>query len=799
MLRPKSTHFLNKTKFEGTIIRITYQNNDNGWSVIKVKPKEKPALTLTVIVQQLGLAPGSILEFEGDWNDHPKFGKQFKAKKALPLKPDTIDGITSFLGSGSLKGIGPSIAKRIVRRFGEDTLDILDNNPDKLIEISGISKKKLEVIKKSLSNQRNLREIMIFLAGHDIRGSLASKIVKAYGNNTVKFLKEDPYKLSHEIWGIGFLTADAMAFKLGFSKDSEKRIMGGIKYLLTEARSDGHCFLTREQILNQAEELLEIDLKQSIDSFLEHEGLKSRDTPLGTGYFSDDLFWAEEYIAQRINSLKKSVVEDNKELTSKWCKLYLERHDISLSEEQFDSIQGIVTSPISLLTGGPGVGKTTTTRVLFKLLEAMKKNITLAAPTGRAAQRMSEVIGFKSQTIHRLLIWDPRKKGFQKNEENPLWTDFLIIDEASMLDVKLTASLFKAIREHTQVLFIGDPDQLPSVGPGSFLDDLIKSKSIPCFKLTQVFRQAQKSQIISFAHDINQEQIPKIKTPLEHPHLWIDKTREDCLFIDSDEPTREQMTFIQKVKNGSNFSVPAKFEHVNLADLASSTTTADDLKILSKKLHPFSTLKYNLTATEMIKKLVAETIPKYLGKTEVQILSPMIKGPLGTANLNLLMQNSLNPAAPYKGEINFLGKIFREGDRVIQRKNNYDLNVFNGDIGYIAKVTSQALEVTYGEGLEGTVVEYGRENFDELDLAYAITIHKSQGSEFPVVIIPITTSHFTMLFKNLIYTALTRAKKLAIFVGSRRALAMAIKNDAKQGRQTALAQLLIKQCSLLGK
>jgi exodeoxyribonuclease V alpha subunit len=796
VLRQKSTQFLNKTKFEGTILRITFQNNENGWSVIKVKPKEKPSLKLTVIVSQLGLTPGAHLEFEGEWSDHPTFGKQFKAHKALPKKPEGIDGLKSFLGSGSLKGIGPSIAGKIVRRFGEDTLDILDNNPEKLIEISGISKKKLEVIKKSLEGQRNLREIMIFLAGHNIKGHLASKIVKAYGNKTIKTLKDNPYKLSQEIYGIGFISADEMGFKLGFEKDCKKRIMGGIKYILTEARNDGHCFLTRDQILEKSEELLDIQLADRIDALLKTDGLKSRE---GMGYFADDLFYAEEYIAKKIDLFKNVVVEDKKELTGKWCKLYCERHEISLSDEQFNSIQGIVSSPISLLTGGPGVGKTTTTRVLVKLLQAMNKNITLAAPTGRAAQRMSEVIGSKSQTIHRLLIWDPRKKGFQKDEDNPLWTDFLIIDEASMLDVKLTTSLLKALRENTQVLFIGDPDQLPSVGPGNFLGDLIASKAISTFKLTQVFRQARESKIISFAHDINNEFIPKIDTPLEHPHLWKEETREDCLFIDSDEPTREQMTFIERVKKSSNFSIPEKFEHVDTQKLAKSTNTVDDLKIISKKLHPFSTLKYNLTATDMIKKLVRETIPKYLGETEVQILSPMIKGSLGTANLNLLMQSSLNPPAPHKGEVNTFKGIFREGDRVIQRKNNYDLNVFNGDIGFIRKVTSQALEVTYGEGLKGSVVEYNRENFDELDLAYSITIHKSQGSEFPVVIIPITTSHFTMLFKNLIYTGLTRAKKLAIFVGSRRALAMAIKNDAKQGRQTALAELLIKQCSPLGK
>jgi len=798
VLRQKSTQFLNKNKFEGTILRITYQNSENGWSVVKVKPKEKPSLKLTVIVQQLGLTPGVTLDFEGEWNDHPTFGKQFKAQKALLKKPEGIDGLTSFLGSGSLKGIGPSIAKRIVKRFGEDTLEVLDNNPEKLIEITGISKKKLEVIKKSLEKQKNLREVMIFLAGHNIKGALASKIIKAYGNDTLKVLKNDPYKLPQEIWGVGFITADEMGFKLGFERDCEKRIIGGIKYVLSEARNVGHCYLTRDQILGQTEELLEINLKKGIDLYLKHEGLKSRDLEVGKGYFSDDLFWAEEFIAKRVNHLKKIEVKNQKELTSKWCKLYCERHDINLSEEQFDSIQRIVASPISLLTGGPGVGKTTTTRVLVKLLEAMKRHITLAAPTGRAAQRMSEVIGSKSQTIHRLLIWDPKKKGFQKNEDNPIWTDFLIIDEASMLDVKLTASLFKAVRNNTQILFIGDPDQLPSVGPGSFLGDLIKSKAIPCFKLTQVFRQAKKSKIISFAHEINNEKIPKINTPIEHPHLWKEETREDCLFIDSDEPTREQMTFIEKVKNSSGFSIPSKFEHVDLAQLAKSTTTAGDLKALSKKIHPFSTLNYNLTAREMIKKLVGETIPKYLGNQEVQILTPMIKGPLGTGSLNLLIQGSLNPPTPFKEEINHLGRIFREGDRVIQRKNNYDLNVFNGDIGFIKKVTSQALQVTYGEGLRGTVVDYSRENFDELDLAYSITIHKSQGSEFPVVIIPITTSHFTMLFKNLIYTGLTRAKKLAIFVGSRKALAMAIKNDGKQGRQTALAQLL-NQAKLIVK
>ncbi len=770
--------------FLATIDRVTFNNEENGYSVLKVYPVDFPKIKITVIAQRIGLVKGSTFKFEGTWTEHPKYGMQFKAVKLLEERPQGTKGLEGFLGSGLLKGIGPSTAKKIVRTFGEKTLEILDTHVEKLLEIKGISPNKLENIKKSLESQKINREVMIFLNENDIFGVKAIKVIKTYGKDSMKVLKENPYRISMDISGIGFLTADEMALKLGIDKTSDVRIIGGISHLLYESRNEGHCYLTKDQILIQSNELLGFDITPKLDPILKEMAKKEEIKIEGAKYFAKDLYVAEKYIANKITLLNKSKISDQKKLVSDWVNLYCERYGLGLSEEQTSAIVGIIHSPLSLLTGGPGVGKTTTTKLLVTLLKAMKKTFLLAAPTGRAAQRMSEVIGENSSTIHRLLTYDPSKGGFVRDENYPLICDFLIIDESSMLDISLTSSLLKAVSENTQVLFIGDPDQLPSVGPGNFLGDLLNSNKVEVFRLTQVFRQASKSNIITFAHQINKGLKPLLETPIEKPQIWKEK---DCFFIDSDEPTKEQLSALEKLKK--NGTLPAKYQSADIEKILASNNLAEELKELVKNLHPFSTLNYNLTATEMIKKLYTESIPKYTGKTEIQILTPMIRGALGTRNLNLLIQHCVNPPGK-KAEIEQGNRVFREGDRVIQRKNNYDLGIFNGDIGTIDNIKNEILFLSFGTGSDRRFVEYKKDYLDELDLAYAITIHKSQGSEFPVVIIPVSTMHYMMLFRNLFYTGLTRAKKLAIFIGNRRALNMAINNNQKSQRQTGLLDFL---------
>jgi len=532
-------------------------------------------------------------------------------------------------------------------------------------------------------------------------------------------------------------------------------------------------------------------------------------------YYSKSLYFDELYVSKRISGIGESPKVD-KDRVESWISRYCEIKEISLSDEQASAAQGVVCEKFSILTGGPGCGKTTTTLVIVKLIEAMGLKVLLAAPTGRAAQRMMDVIGKESKTIHRLLGWQGSK--FKKDKETPLKTDFLIVDECSMLDISLTASLLKAVPKNAQVLFIGDSDQLPSVGAGNVLKDIIASESVPCFRLTKIFRQAQESLIIKYAHQINRGDTPWIKSPFKKPDIWTDNT--DCLFFDSDEATKEQISFITRVKRfydsqpeladndpdktdcyefrinepivpyETEIVIPKKFQHVNLEQVHQAETKIEELFSVLKKVHPWSSLHYSLSALDTVRKLYQEWIPKYYGNCEIQILSPMTRGTLGTISLNKVIQETSNPYVEGKRQLKVGERIFRIGDRVIHRRNNYDLGVFNGDIGVIQDINNIDLTCSVAFFPDNRLVHYKQTDIMELDLAYAITIHKSQGSEFEVVIIPILTQHFKMLFRNLIYTGITRAKKLAVFVGTRRAMAMAVKNQDISQRQTALQELL---------
>ncbi|QMU26494.1 SF1B family DNA helicase RecD2 [Adhaeribacter radiodurans] len=818
-------------KLSGIVKRITFHSVETGYTVLKVNSFQRPQEETTVLVHQSKVFAGATMDFYGEWVNHPAYGLQFKASKVIERKPATANALEKYLGSGLIKGVGPVTAKRIVKHFGDQTLTVFEKSIEKLTEVEGIAQLKLEMIRQAWLEHQEISNVMLFLQSHNISTLFAVKIYKTYGNDAIELVQTNPYRLATDIYGIGFFSADKVALSLGIAPDSPQRIQAAIAHVLQNAREEGHCYLTQPQIMQAVTELISLPSSTPVETNLremeEKEELKIRLLPDEQGnkqkcFYAHSLYYDEQYIATKIKQLVGNPIKVDQEHIQQDLDVFCQLNKITLSEEQRESVLQITAHRLSILTGGPGCGKTTTTRALVGVLQYRSKKVMLAAPTGRAAQRMSEVIGLEAKTIHRLLEFDPGKGGFKRNEEDPLQTDILIIDECSMLDVHLAAALLRAVPLHGQVVLIGDADQLPAVGAGNVLKDLIASSVVPCQKLTKVFRQAAASLIISYAHQINQGEVPRIESPFHQPTVWPEK--KDCLFIDSEEATTEQLKFIAKVKKvtkapvnhtvkehnmleeppgtyptsdlytqGSNFSIPAKFSHVDLEALQQSRSSSEELKEVLERVHPWSSLHYGLSAVGMIEKLQAAIIPKYYGpETEIQILSPMTKGSLGTANLNKVMQEKINPASSGKAQLIVGGRIFREADRVIQKRNNYDLNVFNGDIGQIIQVDNEEMELTvsFKAGQEVKEVTYQKEHLLELDLAYAITIHKSQGSEFETIIIPVVTQHFGMLFRNLVYTGITRAKKLVVFVGTRKALALAVNKQNTAIRQTALAYLL---------
>ena len=824
----KQTGVIEET-LSGIVDRVTFHNPENGWTILRVSSFTNPHQKETVIVHQTKVFAGATMEFTGSWTHHKQYGRQFQAKTAIEKKPATTAALEKYLGSGLIRGVGPKTAKKIVRHFGKDTLDVFEEEIEKLTQVPGIADKKLEMISAAWTEHRAIREVMMFLQSHGISTLFAVRIYKEYGDDAIRRVTDDPYRLANDFYGIGFFSADKVALSIGLATDSLQRITAGIRHVLAASRNFGHCFLTEAQIQVQVEELLQLKLGDRLPDLL-HQMEKDnllmvRHLTLETDpercYYSKSLYFDELYVARKIGGMHPPPAVD-KERVETWILRYCRKFHLELSNEQAAAVTHIAGERFSILTGGPGCGKTTTTLVIVRLLEAMGLKVLLAAPTGRAAQRMSEVIGREAKTIHRLLEWQLGK--FKKDEDHPLDTDFLIVDECSMLDINLTASLLKAVPDTSQVLFIGDADQLPSVGAGNVLRDMIASLQVPCFRLTEIFRQARESQIIRYAHQINQGDMPLIESPFNKPEIWENGT--DCFFLDSDEATNEQMSFVSRVKRfydidpnaldassddelyqfrvseavtpyETEITIPKKFQHVNLEAVYHSETRVEELVAVVKKVHPWSSLHYGISAVDVVRKLYIEWIPKYFGNScEIQILSPMTRGSLGTLNLNQMIQETANPAREGAPQLKVGERIFRVGDRVIHRRNNYDLNVFNGDIGVIKRIDNQELTCTVSFFPDNRDVFYEKENIMELDLAYAITIHKSQGSEFEIVIIPLLTQHFKMLFRNLIYTGLTRAKKAAFFVGTRKALAMAVKNQDTSRRQTALKELLTGDAEL---
>lgn len=817
-------------KLQGIVQRVTYHNAVTGWSVLRVQSYNSPGEQVTVTVHQTKVFAGATMEFHGAWSIHPQYGRQFKASEAIEKKPASAAALEKYLGSGMIKGVGPKTAKKIVGHFRDDTLRVFEEEIERLTEVPGIAKKKLRMIEFAWREHRTIREVMIFLQGHGISTLFAVRIFKKYGEKSIETVSSDPYRLANDFYGIGFFSADKVALSIGLAPDSEERIIAAIRHVLSASREQGHCYLMVGQIRVETEQLLELELHERLEKILilmkERDSLRVRSLPDNDGvpqlcYYSKTLYYDEEAVARRLKN-QREPVEVNSAKITEWLARYCSNSNISLSDEQAGAAIQVVQQRFSVLTGGPGCGKTTTTQVIVRLLEAMRLKVLLAAPTGRAAQRMGEVIGREAKTLHRLLEW--KGGAFVRNEEQPLQADFLIVDECSMLDISLTASLLKAVPDGCQVLFIGDADQLPSVGAGNVLRDIIRSGVVPCFRLTQVFRQARESCIISYAHQINSGKTPGIDSPFKRPEVW--KNGTDCLFLDSDEPTNEQMDFVRRVKRTFNlgveqlegvscgmssgetpyefrtnellgsayekeFVVPDKFRHVDLEKLAQSEGAINELKSVLRKVHPWSTLHYGLAAVDTVVKLYLEWIPKYYGReSEIQILSPMTRGTLGTANLNTVIQRAANPPQDDKPQLQVGERIFRVGDRVIHKRNNYDLSVFNGDIGVIKQIDTVRLVCVVAFFPDYREVQYQRDDIVELDLAYAITIHKSQGSEFKAVILPVLTQHFKMLYRNLIYTGLTRARELAVLVGTRRALSMAIRQQDTSNRQTALEYLL---------
>ncbi len=727
-----------REQIQGIVERITYHGEQSGYTVARLKTPRARDL-VTIVGNFPNLQAGQTLALEGYWQDHKKFGPQFAVTRYRETKPATLTGLEKYLGSGLIKGIGPVTAKRIVAHFGLETLDIIEKDPARLGEVPGIARKRVVMIAKAWETQKVIQEVMLFLTAHGVSTTYAVKIFKHYGADSVRVVSDNPYRLALDVYGIGFVTADRIARSLGTAPDSEFRYRTGLLHILETASEEGHCFLPQTELIQKAVACLTLDDHQPDPTRL--LDLTTRMAVMGElvmqGGFGEEegqficykpvFYNTEDHLAQRIRRLLDTPLPADLERVKTWTDRFTAKHEIQLSDQQRLAVELSARERVLVLTGGPGCGKTFTTRTIVALWKAMGKTVALASPTGRAAQRLSELTGQEAKTLHRLLEFDPQTMGFKRDHTHPLEADAVVIDEASMLDLFLANSLFKALAPQAQILLVGDTDQLPSVGPGQVLQDLITSRQVPIVRLNIVFRQAQTSQIVSNAHRINQGLFPQLEAVCDQPQT-------DCLWLAAPEPE---------------------------------------------------------TGSAGIQNLVQNLIPR-LGfdpLTEVQVLSPMLRGEVGTRNLNQLLQATLNPPAPHKNQTASGGLIFRVTDRVIQQVNDYTREVFNGDLGTITKIDPEEQEITVQFGDRSVL--YDQADLNEITLAWAVSIHKSQGSEYPVVILPVYSQHYALLSRNLIYTGLTRAKKLAILVGPAKALTMAIRQTKALERYTYLDERLI--------
>lgn len=702
--------------------RITYQNPENGYSVLKVKVKGYNDL-VTLVGNLLEVPVGSVLLCRGEWKVDKRYGSQFVAATWEETMPATVYGIEKYLGSGLVKGIGPRFARAIVQRFGTETIDIIETEIERLYEVPNIGRKRVAKIRESWEKQKDIKNVMLFLQGYGVSTAYAAKIYREYGKESIDKVRENPYRLADDIWGIGFKTADGIAAKMGYEKEDPRRCRSGILYTLGQLSDEGHVYAGEEQLVKTAGQLLEAGetaIRDTLAGMLQAEDLILDKDAI----YLPPFYHAECGTSRRLRDLAESTgrslfdgLFDPSSLTAET--------GIEYDEVQLAAIRQAVTSKVMVLTGGPGTGKTTTTQGIIAALKKAGLRVLLAAPTGRAAKRMSEATGMEAKTIHRLLEYNPQD-GYKRNDENPLEGDALIVDECSMIDILLMNNLLKAVPVGMRLVFVGDIDQLPSVGAGNVLRDIIDSQRIPVVRLVRIFRQAQKSRIVMNAHTINQGRFPDTSNGRD----------TDFFFMREDDPER---------------------------------------------------------AAETIVRLVKERLPRAYRESpdRIQVLTPMQRGVVGAANLNLLLQQALNPSGP---SLNRGGYTYRQGDRVMQQRNNYDKDVFNGDLGYIREVDTE--ERTLKVDFDGKWIEYDITELDELTLAYATTIHKAQGSEYPIVVMPVLMTHFVMLQRNLIYTGITRAKKICVLLGAAKALAYAVRNVSVLKRNTRLKERLNPSAAL---
>lgn len=737
-VQQRPQHFT--VKIRGVVERITYQNPENGYTVLKCAVKSYKEL-VTVIGSLLDVNVGSVLLIYGNWKVDSRYGRQFAAESWEETLPATVFGIEKYLGSGLIKGVGPKYAKKIVAQFGIETLEVIETDISRLQEVDGIGKKRIQMIRDSWERQKEIKNVMLFLQDHGVSTSFAAKIYRQYGNESLDKMKENPFQMADDIWGIGFKTADGIAQKLGFAKEAYVRLRSGIMYTLSNLADEGHVFAYQEQLIAKAAELLEAEessIVMTLDQMIADKDLICETVDYKTdqaemkAIYLPAFYYAEAGVAGKLKRLAQSPATDrlwhalmdarqktgNESLSIDVGKIQ-EKVDMKYDEIQADAIRKAAVSKVMVLTGGPGTGKTTTTQGIIAAYRSFGLKILLAAPTGRAAKRMTEATGLEAKTIHRLLECKP-PKGYQKNEDNPLDGDVLIIDECSMIDMILMNALLKAIPEGMRLILVGDIDQLPSVGAGNVLRDIIDSGVFPVVRLTRIFRQAQSSRIIMNAHAINEGKFPDISNG----------KNTDFFYIEKEDPEEAVQEIVRLVKNN---------------------------------------------------------LPRYY-KTpwnHIQVLTPMQKGIVGAANLNLALQEALNP----QGDgLRRGGYLFRTGDKVMQIRNNYEKEIFNGDIGTVESVDLQ--ERTLKVNFDQHIIEYEASELDELVHAYATTIHKAQGSEYPIVVMPVLMNHYVMLQRNLIYTGITRAKKVLVIVGTRKALSYAVRNVTVTKRNTFLKERL---------
>jgi exodeoxyribonuclease V alpha subunit len=752
---------------EGSVENIVFRNEDNHYTVARFRLNDSGRLFRDDLMTIVGTLPdihvGELLTVEGEWENDARYGRQLHIKSFTERLPASTEGITRYLGSGLIKGIGPKKAKLIADHFGEQTLAIIEQQPERLSEVKGISAKDRDQIIKVWAEHGEIKELHLFLQSHEVSINVATRVYKQYGKESIKVIRENPYQLAHEVQGIGFRTADDIAVKLGLPYDSIPRLTTGLKYVLAEAANDdGHCFLPEKNLVQLASNILKIpsetllpameELRSDKDVFVEpplpvrvsitaSQAIEDVDMPPVDWSEVEEVeepqpriyyapFWyAENGTARLLRFLlnaPESLPPVSQQLWDRVFDLLKQNRNMLLTEKQREAVQMAYSKKVSILTGGPGTGKSTSIRALLMLLKNRKVSVALAAPTGRAAKRLAEAAGTEAKTLHRLLEYAPHDNSYQRNEDNPLTYQFVIVDEFSMVDILLFYHLLKALPRASHLLLVGDADQLPSVGPGNVLRDLLRSEAIPTVRLIDLFRQAEQSKIIVNAHRINAGQMPSLRT----------EANSDFFFMAEEDPVRAQHLILDLVQR----RLPARYQ--------------------------FNPL------------------------TDIQVLSPMYKGPVGVTLLNAKLQAHLNPSA--SAQVEWGDALLRVGDKVMQTRNNYDKGVFNGDVGWIRSINKEnaTLKVEFVEEAGPLFVSYEFHELDELVLAYAITVHKSQGSEYPVVIIPLVSQHRMLLQRNLLYTAITRAKKFCVLVGHPYALQMAVQNDRVALRNTGLAERL---------